>query len=162
MPQKPQKTLSTNPLSTRPLFRLEAQVAPPQVTSGGPYGDRRFIPVTGGRFDGERLSGTILPGGADCQLIRPDGAAELDVRVVLQCADGPIILMKGLGLRHGPPAVLARLAAGEQVAPDEYYFREAVYFEAPAGPYEWLNGLLAIGVGERLPDRVYVDMYEVL
>ncbi len=75
-------------IQTRPLFRLTAEVATPQVAPNGPYGDRRFIPVTGGAFAGERLSGRILPGGADCQLIRPDGIAELDVRVTLQAEDG--------------------------------------------------------------------------
>jgi hypothetical protein len=149
-------------IGLRPLFDLAAHVAAPQVTPAGPYGTRRFIPVTGGRFEGDRLAGRLLPGGADCQLIRPDGVAELDVRVTFETHDGVIFLMKGLGLRHGPDAVMQRIAAGEQVPAAEYYFRETMIFEAPAGRYDWLNRLVAIGRGERRADSVHLSIYEVL
>ena len=149
-------------LETRPLFRISAQVAAPQIVAGGPYGERRFIPVTGGSFSGERISGRVLSGGADCQLIRPDGAAELDVRVALEADDGAIILMKGLGIRHASADVMQRIANGERVDGTEYYFREAMVFEAPDGPHAWLNRLIAIGIGERLPDEVVVDVFEIL
>ena len=149
-------------IELEPLFQIQAQVAEPQVSSGAPYGDRRFIPVTGGAFEGERLRGTLPAGGADCQLMRADGVADLDVRVTLQTGDGAIIYMKGLGLRHGPPEVMRRLAAGEAVDPGEYYFRESMLFEAPAGPYEWLNRVLALGTGRRDPAMVILDVFEVL
>ena len=149
-------------IETRPLFRLRAQVAPPQITPAGPLGERRFIPVTGGTFAGERLSGTLLGGGADCQLGRADGVAELDVRVTLRCDDGAIILMKGLGMRHGPPEVMARVAAGEAVDPAAYYFRETMLFEAPPGRHAWLNRIIGVGKGERRPDAVIIDAYEIL
>lgn len=145
-----------------PLFTLEAQVAVPQVTPSGPYGERRFIPVTGGKFYGERLSGVMLAGGADCQLVRPDGVVEMDVRTTLETDDGVCILMKTLGLRHGPAEVLARIARGEKVDRDEYYFREFVYFEAPEGSYAWLNKLIALGTGERQKEVVILDVYEIL
>ena len=143
-------------IELKPLLRINAKVGEPQVTPQGPTGDRRFIPVTGGTFEGERLRGEMLAGGSDCQLIRADGVADLDVRVALRCDDGAVIFMKGLGMRHGPTAVMQRLAAGEDVDPSEYYFREAVLFEAPPGPHEWLNRVLAVGTGRRDPDAVTV------
>ena len=149
-------------IELKPLFRINAKVAEPQVTPHGPIGDRRFIPVTGGTFEGERLRGEMLGGGSDCQLMRTDGIADLDVRVTLQCEDGAIIFMKGLGLRHGPAEVLQRLAAGEDVDPSEYYFRESMLFEAPPGAHEWLNRILAVGTGRRDPDAVIIDVFEVL
>ena len=149
-------------IETKPLFTIQAEVAEPQVTPDGPVGNRRFIPVTGGTFDGERLSGRLLSGGSDCQLMRADGVADLDVRVSLQCDDGTIVFMKGLGMRHGPPEVMQRLAAGEDVDPSEYYFREAILFEAPPGPHAWLNRILAIGTGRRDPVAVTVKVFEVL
>lgn len=149
-------------IGLRPLFELAAQVAAPQVTPEGPYGTRRFIPVTGGTFNGERLSGQLLAGGADCQLIRPDGVAELDVRVTLQTQDGTVILMRGLGLRHGPEAVMKRMALGEDVPATEYYFRETMVFEAPQGPLDWLNRIVAIGTGERRANSVHLQIFEVL
>lgn len=149
-------------LETRPLFRLSAQVAAPQTVAGGPYGERRFIAVTGGSFSGERISGQVLSGGADCQLIRPDGVAELDVRVTLEADDGAIILMKGLGIRHASSDVMRRIASGERVDRTEYYFRESILFEAPDGPHAWLNRLIAVGMGERLADEVLIDVFEIL
>ena len=110
-------------LQSRPLFRLSADVGEPQVVPGGPYGDRRYIPVLGGTFTGDRLSGDMLPGGADCQLIRADGVAELDVRTSFRTDDGVTFFMKGLGMRRASPEVLARMAAGDSVDRSEYYFR---------------------------------------
>jgi hypothetical protein len=148
-------------INLEPLFTINAKVSTPQVTPDGPVGDRRFIPVTGGTFEGERLRGQMLSGGADCQLIRSDGVAELDVRVTLQCDDGEIIYMKGLGLRHGPVEIMKKLAEGQDVDPSEYYFRESMLFEAAPGKYEWLNRVLAIGSGRRGPDSVILEVFEV-
>lgn len=148
-------------MKIRPLCKLRATVAPPHVSSNAPYGDRRFIPVTGGNFKGDRLSGKILA-GCDCQLVRHDGVAELNVRVTLETDDGVIILMRGRGMRHQPAEVLARIASGEQVPASEYYFREVMFFEAPEGHYDWLNRLIAIGEGERGPDFVLIDVFEIL
>ena len=148
-------------IRSRPLFALKAEVAAPQVAEAGPYGTRRFIPVTGGSFAGERLSGRVLPGGADCQLIRPDGVAELDVRVMLEAEAGGQFLLRAFGLRHGPPEVMAAIARGEAVPPDAYYFRESVFFEAADGPLGWLNRLMAVGVGIRNPDSVVLEVHEL-
>ncbi len=149
-------------IETRPLFQMRADVAPPQITPEGPYGERRFMVVTGGTVKGERINGEFLSGGSDCQLIRPDGVAELDVRVVIKTDDGAHILMKGLGMRHGPPEVIAKLFSGELVDPATYYFRESVMFEAPPGKYEWMNRIIGIGTGARDRDGVKIDMFEVL
>ncbi len=149
-------------IKTQPLFKLNAHVDDPKITKKGPVGERRFIPVLGGEFEGERLRGKLQAGGSDCQLIRVDGVADLDVRVTLECDDGEIIFMKGLGMRHGPAEVMQRMAAGEDVDPSLYYFREALMFEASPGKYEWLNRVLAIGSGQRTPNAVIIDAYEVL
>ena len=149
-------------IESKALFTLEASVAEPQVTAKGPYGERRYIPVTGGKVSGERISGVLLPGGADCQLVRPDGVIEMDVRVTIQTDDGETILMKTLGLRHAKEEVLKRMMTGDKVERSEYYFREFVIFEAPDGQYSWLNKLIAIGDGERRPDLVILDVFEIL
>jgi len=142
-------------ITTQPLFEFVAEVAQPQIAPDGPYGTRRFIPVTGGSFKGDRLAGRLLAGGADCQLIRPDKVAELDVRATFETDDGVIFLMRGLGMRHGSDAVIERIGRGEPVDPSEYYFRESMIFEAPAGKYDWLNKLIGIGSGERRENTVH-------
>ena len=69
----------------------------------------------------------------------------------------------GYGMRHGPPEVMARLAQGEIVDPSEYYFRVAPMFETGAERYAWLNNILAVGVGERLPpNMVRYSIFEIL
>ena len=148
-------------ISVTPLFRLQAHVAPPQIIEG-PLGKRLFIPVTGGTFRGERLSGVAQDGGSDFQLIRKDNVAELDVRVTLLADDGVTIQLKGHGIRYTTPEVFARIMAGEEVAPTEYYFREALFFEAPTGKYEWLNRIIAIAKGGRTKSEVFIDAYEIL
>jgi hypothetical protein len=150
-----------NGIETTPLFRLTADVAPPQVIEG-PLGKRLFIPVTGGAFSGDRLSGLLQAGGSDFQLIRHDGVAELDVRVTMLTNDGVTIQLKGHGLRHATPEVFARIMSGVDVDPSEYYFREALFFEAPVGKYEWLNRIIAIAKGGRQKSEVFIDAYEVL
>jgi len=149
-------------LMSRHLFTLQATVPAAQVVPNGPYGKRLYIPVLGGHFKGERLSGEVLPGGADSQLLRHDGVAELDVRVALKTDDGVIIYMSGLGMRHGPPEVLARIKKGEKVDKSEYYFRESMMFEAPPGRYEWLNKIIAVAGGERTDKYVLIEFFEIL
>ena len=70
--------------------------------------------------------------------------------------------MQNRGLRHGPPAILAALARGEEVDPASYYMRTTPIFETGDRRYRWLNDLVAIGSGSRRPDAVVLDFYQVL
>lgn len=58
-------------------------------------GTRNIIPITGGTFSG-RFSGTILPGGADYQLIG-NGSTVLDARYTLKSNDGEFLLVRNCG-----------------------------------------------------------------
>ena len=149
-------------LRTAHLFTLTLTVAGMQPVGATPFGTRRVGLVAGGSFAGPRLSGTVLPGGADWIMIRPDGVTTLDVRLVLQTADGAAIGMTYRGLRHGPAAVMARLDRGEAVDASEYYFRTAVAFETAAPAYAWLNSVIAVGTGHRPPSGPVYDVFEVL
>ena len=82
------------------------------------------------------MRGTVLPGGADWIIARPDGVTTLDVRLALQTDDEELIGMAYRGLRHGPPEVMQRLDRGETVDPSEYYFRTAIMFETAAVKYD--------------------------
>lgn len=144
-------------------FVLEARVAvaTPLELGETPYGRRRVIHITGGHFAGPRLSGTIVPGGADWQVIRPDGVTELTALYELKTDDGVLIHVTNRGLRHGPAEVMQRLARGEPVDPASYYFRTAPVFEAPSGPYEWLNRSVFVAIGARSARDVLVRVFEV-
>jgi hypothetical protein len=143
------------------LFRAEVALGDVQEVGETPQGRRRIISIIGGAFTGERLSGVVLPGGADWQIARSDGVAVLDARYTLRTSDGALIYVCNRGLRHGPPEVLAQLARGEAVDPMAYYFRATPMFETGATQYAWLNNLIAVCSGMRKKDAVVLDFYEV-
>ena len=56
---------------------------------------------------------------------------------------------------------MERVEAGENVDHSEYYFRTAPIFEAPEGKYDWLNKLMALGMGRKVDGGVTYDVYEI-
>lgn len=150
------------PLRSRLLFTMKLSVGA-LLTVGGPEGSaRRIANVSGGTFDGERMRGNVLPDGTDWQTLRGDGAVMLDARVVLKAHDGALIAMTYAGIRHGSPDVMERLTRGEHVDIGSYYFRIAPTFATSDPRYEWLNRIVAVGTGERLPGGPRYDVHEIL
>jgi hypothetical protein len=150
-------------LRSRPLFALLLEVQPATVVGKTPGVDRRVGVVTGGRFEGERLRGTVLSGGSDWQSVRHgDGAWTLDVRIVLQTDDAQLIGMTYRGLRHGPKEVLDRIARGETVSPSAYYLRASPFFETASERYGFLNDVIAVAVGHRLKEGPVYQVFEIL
>jgi hypothetical protein len=147
-------------VSLRPLFDVE--LAEILTLGRTPLGERRVINILGGSFRGERVRGRVRPGGADWQIIRADGAADLDARYTLETDGGALIQVQSRGLRHGPPDVLAKLTAGEAVDPAAYYFRTVLRFEASAPDVEWLNRVIAIADGARRPRAVELHAFEII
>ncbi|MBS0242940.1 MAG: DUF3237 domain-containing protein [Proteobacteria bacterium] len=123
----------------------------------------RHVDILGkGKFEGPRLRGQVLPGGMDMKTIRADGAMNPNVRLMLKTDDGALIFMHYTGVRHGSPEVMARIAAGEVVPPSEYYLRNTPYFETSAKAYDWLNRIVAVGVGRRMPDHAVYEVFQIL
>lgn len=149
-------------LSADPIFTIRADLADILQFGKTPFGERRVINILGGKIEGPRLRGRILSGGADWQLIRADGAADIKARYTIQTDDGGLVLVNSEGLRHGPPEVIARLGRGEAVDPAQYYFRTLMRFETAAPSLDWMNRILAIAHGARLPNAVVLDVFEVL
>lgn len=147
--------------SLRFLYRSVVEVAEPLSIGRLAIGERRIINISGGTFSGPRLSGIILPGGADWQIIRTDGITAVEARYTLQTDDDALIYVVNRGLRHGPDDVMARLAAGEQVDSNLYYFRTTPVFETGSPEYNWLNGVVAVAAGERQASKVIITAYEV-
>ncbi len=149
-------------IRTTHLMTLTLAVAGMQPIGTTPNGDRRVGLVAGGTFEGPKLKGKVLPGGADWIIGRPDGSTTLDVRIVVETDDGAAIGVTYRGMRHGPPAVMEKVNAGQFVDPSEYYFRTAVAFDTAAPKYDWLNRIIAVGTGNRLPEGPVYDIFEVL
>lgn len=150
-------------LQSRHLFTITIKLHPIEDVGKTPSGHRRVFPVSGGDFNGERLRGSILPvAGSDLLLTRSDGAFQLDVRMLLRTEDGALIVMTYRGVRHASPEVNDRIARGESVAPSDYYLRTAPFFETSSTAYAWLNKIVSVGVGDRRPDSVIYDVFEIL
>ena len=127
-----------------------------------PAGRRRVVPIAGGTVEGPLLNGEIVPGGADWQVIAADGTVDVEARYTLAADDGGLILVHSRGVRNGPPEVMARLLAGEDVDTSEYYFRTLVTLESSAPAHAWVNGRLFIAVAAREPAAVLIDLHEIL
>ena len=146
-------TTAIEPLRTE--FVFEAQVACGEVVRIGvsAHGERRLIPITGGSFKGPRLAGSVLSGGGDWQLLRPDAVLEIEARYTIQTDDGALISVRNAGIS----------VTASDAAP---YVRTTPQFEAPAdGAYAWLNRSVfvgTVGVASRRPLIVLVRVFRVI
>ena len=148
-------------LGAEPIFTIHAELSGILNLGRTPYGERRIIDIVGGTVRGRKLDGRILPGGADWQIVRSDGAADIQARYTIETDAGARILVTSDGLRHGSPEVLERLARGDNVDPSLYYFRTVMRFETADPAVDWLNRILALARGQREARAVRLDVYEV-
>ncbi len=149
------------PPALLPLTQVHCQVGALVSLGPGPHGERRYVPLGGGTVRGPELNGTLVEGGVDWQIQRADGVLDIAAHYVIRADDGALIEVRSEGLRHGPAEVMARLARGEPVAPDEYYFRTVVRFTTGAPQWQHLNQLIAIAVGRREASMVKLDFYRL-
>lgn len=135
------------PTSPALEFVMEARVtvAPTLNIGVTSRGERRIVPITGGTFDGPALRGHVVPGGADWQIVRPDGLIELEARYTLMTEAGGLIYVVNRGMRHGTPA----------------YFRAAPVFETAVPELEWMMRSIFIADAERLSDHVVIRYWRV-
>ena len=149
-------------LATKYVFSLTILIGAPILAGDIGHGVRRIIPILGGEVRGQGIKGTIFPVGADFQTIRPGGLTELEAKYAFELDDGAIIYIENIGIRFGPKELLDRIARGESVDPAQIYFRSVPKFETGSEKYRWLMQNLFVGVGARHPDRVVIDVHQVL
>ena len=149
-----------NFFKTEFVYEAKVTIDPERPVIGdSKYGRRSIVWITGGTFKGPDIEGTVIPGGADWQLVRADGAKELDARYTLKTNDGVIIYIKNQVLTRPQPT---------KDDPDARYARSVISFEAPLGSkYEWLNDYIYLGTLERAPDydenpAVIIRVWKVL
>lgn len=148
-------------IATRHLFDLTLRLG--ALVSLGPLavGERRVAGIDGGALEGPQLRGELLS-GSDTQLLRADGVLEIDAAYVVRLEHGELLRIVNQGYRHGPAEVMARLASGVAVAPDEYFFRTVMRFETSAPALAWLNGAIAVAQAERQGGSVVLHAWQVL
>jgi len=147
------------PVELRELFLITIAVRPIVELGGG----RRYVAFDGGTFEGpDGLAGAVLDGGVDWQQVRPDGVLEIDAHYTLRTAADESIEVVSQGVRKASASVAARLAEGQQVDADEYYFRTLVRLSTAAPRLSRLNDLVAVSTGERDRSIVRIHVHEVL
>jgi hypothetical protein len=112
-------------------------LSPSQLVGPSKRGPRNIIPITGGELTG-RITGKVLPGGADYQNLTPP--ATIDARYLWQTADGEVIIVRNGG-------AFGSLVPTFEVRVDS--------------PYAWLNtGTFLSSNPEMRPGGVGLTFYE--
>ena len=149
-------------ISREPIFSIRCELANILDVGMAPFGHRRVVNILGGPVTGKRLTGRVLPGGADWQIVAANGCIDLHARYTLESDAGALIQVESKGMRCAPPDILERLAKGEEVDPSLYYFRTVMRFETAHPSTDWMNRILALARGAREKNAVKLDVYEVL
>jgi hypothetical protein len=151
-------------LKTEFLCTVAANVDWRQVIDVGatPHGIRQIVYIKGGTFEGPKIKGVVLPGGGDWFVRRADQVVEVDVRCVLRTDDNHLIYCRLRGINEMTPDVAIKAIRGESIDSSKYYFRVTAVIETGSKKYEWLNRIVAVGVGSLVPAGVEYRIYTVL
>lgn len=113
-------------------------------------------------MSGPLLTGRILPGGADYQLVRSTTETEVEARYLIESDQGELVYVWNRGLRTASAEDVARLSRDEPVVPARVYFRSVPTFETAAPRLTSLTNRVFVGAGVRNPRSVVFDFFEVL
>jgi hypothetical protein len=114
------------------VMTLHVEIAPTLDVGEVGAGFRRVIPIIGGSFAGPAIRGEVLPGGADWNLTRPDGVAEVWARYTLRTDDGVLVGVTNAGLIVPQPD-------------GSLYARTSPQFEVASARYAWLQRSIFVG-----------------
>lgn len=131
------------------VCELKVTCDPAYSVGATSHGERIIIPITGGTFEGPSMKGIVIPGGADYQLVdKQHGRTELEAIYSIKTDDGVNIHIRNCGLLIGRP--------------DEFYFRTAPKFEAPADSrYSWLNDAIFVCIPEGKDGYISLKVWKV-
>ncbi|MFZ4286077.1 DUF3237 domain-containing protein [Variovorax sp. HJSM1_2] len=130
-----------DPVRTEHVMDLVVTCSNPESmgrSEKGPLGMHgKAWPIVGGRFEGRGgLRGSVIPGGADLPVVRPDGVEWINALYRLRVEDGTMIVIHNQGI----------------YVPNKT--RLAPVFQVTAGPWDWLTKSLFIcTLVEDIPPR---------
>ncbi|MCP2671108.1 DUF3237 domain-containing protein [Maricaulaceae bacterium EIL42A08] len=142
-------------------LRLDVDSANCAQIGKTPEGQRTIAPVVGGTFEGERLSGQVLPGGADWVRVRADGTIMIDVRLTLRTDDDALVYLSYQGRFIGTAGAMAQLAQGKTLKAGSYSLVTVARFECGDERYAWLNDVIAVGTGKQSGFSPVYTIYEI-
>lgn len=142
------------------VLTLDVDVSAPIEIGDTGDGRRRIIPITGGTVSG-RVDGRVLDAGADYQLYRTNRPTELVAQYAIETDDGDRVFVNNRGIRVASPEVKRNIRDGEEVSPDDVYFRSVPQFETAAPDLEWLTERVFVATGIRRPEGVRLAVFSV-
>ena len=148
-------------------FTISVTVVPPIVIGQDEKnGRRQLIPIINGILEGvdpegKPLKGTVLPGGVDSQVIRPDGKCELSARYGILLDDGSSFYIENNGIRTVPQEYVAEVLNGGFIDPSLYYFATIPTFEVYARELDWLENHLFFCKAVRETSTVKITYYMI-
>lgn len=115
------------------------------------HGVRKIIPITGGTFEGPKLKGVVLNGGADYQFANTENTrTEIEAIYTIKTEDSVLIHIRNVGLVNKNAAVIK-------------YFTTALKFEAPSdSKYDWMNNAIFISKGVPAKGYVSIQVWKIL
>jgi|WetSurMetagenome_2_1015567.scaffolds.fasta_scaffold52223_2 hypothetical protein len=146
------------------VCELKVTVGPGMTVGPTAHGVRRMIPITGGTFEGPKLKGVVLNGGADYQYGDEEkGRTEIEAIYTIKTDDNVLIHIRNAGLSYIPEELRELMKKGEKFNLDKIYFRAAPKFEAPNdSKYDWMNNAIFICKGVPNKDYVSIQIWEIL
>lgn len=133
-------------LNTEKLFYLEANCGPIISIGDAGKGDLNIYPIIGGYFEGERLKGEVVNLGADWNYLQANKVDVVDTRYLLKTEDGAYISLSTKGWCVMSDEQDDAVERGEHILPEDYYFRQHLFFETGDSRYSWLNSTVAFAV----------------
>lgn len=130
------------------LYKLSLTLDAPFDIGKLPLGKRVIYPVNGGSFEGPKMRGKVRSFGADWVLRLDSVTTKLDVRLLLETEDGQFISTTYTGIVYNSPD-------------GKTYWRTTPVFETSSKKYEWLNYLIAVGVGSMSKDGVSYEVFSI-
>lgn len=135
-----------DPVKLELVMQLVVTCSNPESLGGAKQskdGEREEIwPIIGGKFQGKGIRGTVVPGGGDFPVKRPDGVEVIDALYRLKTDDGVTIIIHNKGLAY------------PGTGGHKEYYRLAPEFIAPKGKYDWLNCSLFLSTLTDVPPEM--------
>ena len=150
------------------IFTISVQVDTPIVVGQDNInGRRQLIPISGGTLFGTDLNGTpmhgtVLPGGVDSQVIRPDGKCELSARYGVRLDNGSSFYIENNGIRTVPSQYAQQVLRGEFIDPALYYFATTPTFEVYDDSLRWLENYIFVCKAIRTATQVELHYFVIL
>ena len=123
--------MTTTPMTLELVARLTVTIDPPITVGDVDGGHLRVIPISGGTVEGPRITGTVLPLGADWNLQVGNGRELVSARYLLRTDDGVVVSVTNEGVLH-----VDGLSVTGTTRPQ---------LQAPRGRYDWLNDAVLTG-----------------